>query len=62
MPLEGTPSWAHSTRYTIDAKVEGHTKRGMMRGPMMQALFEDRFQFKVHRETREISGYAKPWT
>jgi uncharacterized protein (TIGR03435 family) len=25
---------------------------------MMQALLEDRFQVKVHRETREISGYV----
>ncbi len=29
----------------------------MMRGPMMQALLEDRFQLKTHRETREVSGY-----
>lgn len=58
MPLEGTPSWANSARYTIDAKAEGSQSGAMMRGPMMQALLEDRFQVRVHRETREISGYV----
>lgn len=57
MPLEGTPEWANSARYTIDAKAEGPQSGAMMRGPMMQALLEDRFQVKVHRETREVSGY-----
>jgi uncharacterized protein (TIGR03435 family) len=56
-PLEGTPNWANSARYTIDAKADGPQSGAMMRGPMMQALLEDRFQVKVHRETREISGY-----
>ena len=28
-----------------------------MRGPMMQALLEDRFQLKVHRETKEVPAY-----
>jgi uncharacterized protein (TIGR03435 family) len=57
-PLEGTPSWVNSTSYTIDAKAEDPQSGAMMRGPMMQALLEDRFQVKVHRETREISGYV----
>jgi uncharacterized protein (TIGR03435 family) len=57
MPLEGTPDWVNSARYTIDAKAESPQSGAMMRGPMMQALLEDRFQVKVHRETREISGY-----
>lgn len=57
-PLEGTPSWANTTSYTIDAEAEGAPSGAMMRGPMMQTLLEDRFQVKVHRETREISGYV----
>jgi uncharacterized protein (TIGR03435 family) len=57
-PLEGTPSWANSASYTIDANAEGPQSGAMMRGPMMQALLEDRFQVKVHREVREISGYV----
>ena len=57
-PPEGTPNWVNSARYTIDAKAEGAQSGAMIRGPMMQALLEDRFQVKVHRETREISGYV----
>ena len=29
-----------------------------MQGPMLQALLEDRFQLKIHRETREVPVYA----
>jgi uncharacterized protein (TIGR03435 family) len=58
-PPEGTvPNWVNSARYTIDAKAEGPQSGAMMRGPMMQSLLEERFQLKVHRETREIAGYV----
>jgi uncharacterized protein (TIGR03435 family) len=30
---------------------------GMMRGPMMQRLLEDRFHLKIHREIRELPVY-----
>ena len=30
----------------------------MMLGPMLQALLEDRFQLKVHRENKEMLAYA----
>ena len=56
-PLEAAPSWINSARYTIDAKAESPQSGAMMRGPMMQALLEDRFRLKIHRETREVSGY-----
>jgi uncharacterized protein (TIGR03435 family) len=54
--------WIDSERYSIEAKAEdnpGHTVpgQGMMLGPMMQALLEDRFKVKVHRETRQIPVY-----
>jgi uncharacterized protein (TIGR03435 family) len=58
IPPEGVPDWVNSARYTIDAKAEGPQSGAMMRGPMMQALLEDRFQVRVHRENREISGYV----
>jgi len=29
----------------------------MMDGPMLQALLEDRFRLKIHRETREVPVY-----
>ncbi len=57
-PLKGGPAWIHSEQYSIEAKAEGTVSEEMMRGPMMKALLEDRFQLKVHRETSEISVYA----
>jgi uncharacterized protein (TIGR03435 family) len=57
-PLTGAPAWIDSERYTIDAKPETPQAMFMMRGPMMQVLLEDRFQLKLHRETREIPVYA----
>ncbi len=56
-PIKGSPAWISSDRYTIEAKPEGTQTMGMMRGPMMRALLEDRFKLKIHRETREIPVY-----
>jgi uncharacterized protein (TIGR03435 family) len=55
--IEG-PDWIDSERYRINAKADGPATPGMMRGPMLQALLEDRFQVKVHRETRQLPVYA----
>ena len=57
-PVTGGPAWLHSVRYDIDAKAESPQSLEMMRGPMMQTLLEDRFQLKIHRETREVAVYA----
>lgn len=54
MPISGGPSWLDSERYSIDAKVEQPVNTEMMKGPMMQALLEDRFNLKLHREAKEI--------
>ncbi len=56
-PIEHLPSWADSERYTIEAKSEGTPGIGIMRGPMLQALLEDRFALKIHRETPEGRVY-----
>jgi uncharacterized protein (TIGR03435 family) len=58
VPISGGPPWIDSARYSIDAKAEGIPGRNIMRGPMLQALLEDRFQLKIHRETREVPVYA----
>jgi uncharacterized protein (TIGR03435 family) len=58
VPISGGPAWTNSERYTIDAKPEAVQSQEMMRGPMLQAILEDRFHLKVHRETREIPVYA----
>jgi uncharacterized protein (TIGR03435 family) len=47
-----------SDRYTINAKAEDTSTLYMMRGPMLQAILEDRFKLKIHRDTREVSVYA----
>jgi uncharacterized protein (TIGR03435 family) len=57
LPLEGAPGWVNSTRYSIDAKAEGPQSGAMMRGPIMQALLENRFQLTTHRDTREVPAY-----
>ncbi len=57
-PVEGGPSWIHSESYQINARAEGAPSQGMMEGPIMQTLLEDRFQLKIHRETREVPVYA----
>ena len=57
VPIEGGPGWINSDRYNIDAKTEGPATDEMMRGPMMRTLLEDRFQLKIHRETRQGPVY-----
>jgi len=52
------PAWIDSERYTIQAKADGTPERATVMGPMLQALLEDRFQLKVHYETREVPVYA----
>ena len=56
--VTGGPAWASSDLYQIDAKVKEPQGRATMNGPMLQALLEDRFKLKLHRETREIPVYA----
>jgi bla regulator protein blaR1 len=56
-PINGGPSWLRSASYAINAKAEGNPSVAMMLGPMMQRLLEDRFQLKIHRETREGPVY-----
>ena len=56
-PIKRSPAWLRSDRYTIDARAAGPESIAMMRGPMMQALLEDRFKLKIHREDREVPVY-----
>jgi uncharacterized protein (TIGR03435 family) len=56
--VEGGPAWIRSLLYQIDAKTDGARSQGMMHGPMLQTLLEDRFKLKLHRETREVPAYA----
>ena len=58
VPVEGGPAWIKSDPYRITGKAEGNPGQEVMRGPMMQALLEDRFRLRIHRETREVPVYA----
>jgi len=58
VPITGGPAWIRSEFFDIDARAGGSPNEEMMQGPMLQALLEDRFQLKIHRETREVPVYA----
>jgi uncharacterized protein (TIGR03435 family) len=57
-PFTDEPEWAHSQRYTIDAKPESAQTLETMNGPMLQTLLEDRFQLKIHHEPKDVPVYA----
>jgi uncharacterized protein (TIGR03435 family) len=56
--LDRAPAWIDSARYQIRAKAAVPASQEIMRGPMLQALLEERFKLKIHGETREIPVYA----
>ena len=58
--VSGGPSWIATQRWDVEAKVEGvqGTLSRAQHGTMLRALLEDRFQLKVHRETKEMPVYA----
>jgi uncharacterized protein (TIGR03435 family) len=56
--IVGGPGWAKSTRFDVEAKADNPaimTEERMAK--MLQTLLADRFKLKLHRETRNISGY-----
>jgi uncharacterized protein (TIGR03435 family) len=53
----GGPAWLESDGYDFEAKAEGQPTRVELVA-MLQALLENRFQMKAHRETREVPVYA----
>ena len=57
MPLEGLPNWADSALYSIEAKTAAPQTAAMMRGPLMQALLQERFRLKLHRDERDVPLY-----
>jgi uncharacterized protein (TIGR03435 family) len=55
---EGGPAWMQSEHYSLSAKADGPVRTEMLAGPMLQALLEERFRLKTHRETREMPVYS----
>jgi uncharacterized protein (TIGR03435 family) len=56
--VTGGPAWTKSNFYKIDAKAAGRPSHATMNGPMLEALLEDRFKLKIHREIREVPIYT----
>jgi bla regulator protein blaR1 len=66
--ITGDPSWFKSEKYDIEAKMDGSVaeelrklsddQRAAETRRMLQALLADRFQLKLHRDTKELPVYA----
>jgi bla regulator protein blaR1 len=66
--ISGAPTWIHSEKYDIDAKIEDSMgsqlqslppdQRQQRVNPMIQSLLADRFKLKVSHETKESSVYV----
>jgi uncharacterized protein (TIGR03435 family) len=66
--IAGAPSWVDSEKYDIEAKIDSRmaeelekldpAQRRLERQRMLQVLLADRFQLKVHRESRDVPVYA----
>ena len=61
--LDG-PSWLGSTRFDIQGTIDTDRIKGLtgeqdrdLKRRMVQALFADRFQLKLHQETRSLPAY-----
>jgi len=58
--ISGGAGWIHTEPWDILAEAEG--VQGFLtidqERPMLRALMEDRFQLKVHKETKPLPGYA----
>jgi uncharacterized protein (TIGR03435 family) len=56
--ITGGPAWESDLVYSIEAKTEGESvpSQDDVR-PMLQALLADRFQLKLHRESKEMQVY-----
>jgi uncharacterized protein (TIGR03435 family) len=55
--IVGGPEWVKWDGYAVDAKASGNPGHAQMM-LMLQSLLEDRFQLRVHRESREMLVYA----
>jgi uncharacterized protein (TIGR03435 family) len=51
--LSGVQTWMDSIHYDIQATTESSATVKQVEGPMLQALLEDRFHLRVHRQTME---------
>ena len=55
--VSGGPGWMNSEYFDIEAKPERPASREQI-FQMLQSLLSDRFQLKLHKETREVPVYV----
>jgi uncharacterized protein (TIGR03435 family) len=59
--ITGGPGWIDSDRYNIDAKAEGPPASSQeyvaLQYRRLQTLLRDRFNLRIHRETKELPVY-----
>lgn len=56
--ISGGPGWIDSDRFDVEGKADDLNASFEQLRLMLQSLLEDRFQLKLHRETREASVYT----
>jgi len=57
--ISGMPGWLDSEHYNVNAKPEGDKGLSYEQlRPLLQQLLAQRFHLAVHRETRDVQGYA----
>jgi uncharacterized protein (TIGR03435 family) len=55
--ISGLPGWASSDRYDINAKAENPKATSAQIKLMLQSLLAERFNLKLHRETKKLPIY-----
>jgi uncharacterized protein (TIGR03435 family) len=57
--ISGGPGWVYEDRWDVVAKanVAGSLTEGQLQ-PMLQGLLAERFKLRLHKESKELAGYA----
>jgi uncharacterized protein (TIGR03435 family) len=56
--IEGGPGWIDSDQFQIDARAEDPETTEKQVRVMLQSLLEERFQLRIHRETKLLPSYT----
>ena len=55
--VAGGPAWIRTARFDVNAVAPGVLTEAALQ-PMLRKLLADRFQLRIHEETREMAGYS----
>ena len=56
--IEGGPGWINTDQFQIAAKAEDPATTDKQVRVMLQSLLEERFQLRIHRETKMLPSYT----